>query len=45
MYVAGAKVWPAASLISFAFVPVERRVIFGALIGVAWGVFLSLRMR
>lgn len=45
MYVAGAKLWPAVSVISFVFIPVERRVIFGSLVGVAWGVYLSLMAR
>ncbi|KAF2839759.1 integral membrane protein-like protein [Patellaria atrata CBS 101060] len=42
LYVAGAKIWPAVSLISFIFIPVERRVLFASIIGVGWGVYLSL---
>ncbi|KAF2668904.1 hypothetical protein BT63DRAFT_424635 [Microthyrium microscopicum] len=43
IYLAGAKLWPAVSLISFAAVPVERRVIFGSVAGVAWNIYLSLK--
>lgn len=39
---AGYKVWPMVSLANFVFVPAERRVLVGALVGVGWGVFLSL---
>lgn len=39
---AGQKLWPAVSLISFTLVPVERRTLFGSLVGLGWGVFLSL---
>lgn len=37
-----AKVWPLVSIISFVFVPVEKRVVFGGAIGVLWGIYLSL---
>ena len=43
IYIAGAKLWPAVSLISFIAVPVERRVIFGSIAGVVWNTYLSLR--
>lgn len=39
---AGQKLWPAVSIISFTLVPVERRTVFGGIVGVGWGVFLSL---
>jgi len=42
IYKAGLKLWPAVSIISFAALPVEKRVIFGGLAGVAWNVYLSL---
>lgn len=41
--VAGYKLWPAVSLISFTLVPVERRTLVGSLVGFGWGVFLALR--
>jgi protein Mpv17 len=34
--------WPLVSLISLTLVPVERRMVFGSIIGVGWGIFLSL---
>ncbi|KAK4964339.1 hypothetical protein LTR66_012340 [Elasticomyces elasticus] len=39
---AGQKLWPAVSLISFTLIPVESRTLFGSLVGVGWGIFLSL---
>lgn len=45
IYIAGAKLWPAVSLISYIAVPVERRVIFGSIAGVAWNIYLSLMAR
>jgi protein Mpv17 len=39
---AGQKLWPLVSIISFTLVPFEHRTVFGGLIGVGWGVFLSL---
>ncbi|KAF2149612.1 hypothetical protein K461DRAFT_231127 [Myriangium duriaei CBS 260.36] len=39
---AGTKVWPLVSLISFTVVPLEYRAAFGGLVGIGWGVFLSL---
>ncbi|KND92707.1 PXMP2/4 family protein 3 [Tolypocladium ophioglossoides CBS 100239] len=42
IYLSGLMIWPLVSLISFAMLPVERRVIFGCAAGVAWGVYLSL---
>jgi protein Mpv17 len=39
---AGQKLWPLVSLISLTLVPVERRMVFGSIIGVGWGIFLSL---
>ncbi|KAL9946847.1 hypothetical protein D7B24_008163 [Verticillium nonalfalfae] len=40
--VAGYKIWPLASIISFSFVPVHRRVVFLSFIGLIWGVYMSL---
>ncbi|OMP84475.1 Mpv17-like protein [Diplodia seriata] len=42
IFVAGTKLWPLVSIISFTMIPVEKRVVFGSIIGVAWGVYLSL---
>ena len=41
---AGQKLWPAVSLLSFAFVPLEYRTAFGGTIGIFWGIYLSLFM-
>lgn len=38
----GYKFWPLISLISFVWVPVDKRVVFGCSVGVIWGVYLSL---
>ncbi|KAH9887418.1 hypothetical protein F4778DRAFT_786265 [Xylariomycetidae sp. FL2044] len=40
--VAGYKIWPFASLISFSCVPVERRVVFLSFVGLLWGIYMSL---
>ncbi|KAJ9631917.1 hypothetical protein H2203_000318 [Taxawa tesnikishii (nom. ined.)] len=42
LYQAGNKLWPAVSIISFTLIPVERRTVFGGIVGVGWGIFLSL---
>lgn len=39
---AGYKLWPAVSLLNFTVVPFQYRMLFGGLVGVAWGIFLSL---
>ncbi|KAF2873259.1 hypothetical protein BDV95DRAFT_605816 [Massariosphaeria phaeospora] len=38
----GYKFWPAVSLTSFLWVPVDKRVVFGCAVGVFWGIYLSL---
>lgn len=38
----GYKFWPAISLISFLWIPVDKRVVFGCSVGVIWGIYLSL---
>lgn len=38
----GYKFWPLISLVSFLWVPVNKRVVFGSLAGVLWGIYLSL---
>jgi len=41
MMLDGYKFWPVVSLVSFLWVPVERRVVFGCSVGVIWGIYLS----
>lgn len=36
------KLWPLVSLLSFTVVPVDKRVIVGSIVGVFWGIYLSL---
>jgi hypothetical protein len=38
----GMKVWPIFSLVSFLWIPVERRIVAGCAVGVLWGIYLSL---
>jgi len=38
----GVKLWPIVSLFCFTLVPVERRVVVGGIVGVFWGIYLSL---
>lgn len=38
----GYKVWPFYSFASFLFIPVEKRVVVGCLIGVGWNIYLSI---
>ncbi|KAF4971871.1 hypothetical protein FZEAL_9728 [Fusarium zealandicum] len=40
--VAGYKIWPIASIISFSFIPVHRRIVFLSFIGLIWGTYMSL---
>jgi hypothetical protein len=42
LIVAGYKIWPFASIISFSCVPVERRIIFLNFVGLIWGIYMSL---
>lgn len=42
VYLSGMVIWPAVSCISFLWIPVERRVVFGCIVGVAWGVYLGV---
>lgn len=41
---AGLKLWPAVSIISFTMIPAERRVVFGSLVALGWNIFLGLTM-
>jgi protein Mpv17 len=45
IYISGAKLWPAVSLVSFAAIPANRRVIFGTIAGVVWNIILSFKAR
>ncbi|KAF2499708.1 hypothetical protein BU16DRAFT_454774 [Lophium mytilinum] len=38
----GYKLWPLFSVVSFMWIPVEKRVLAGSLVGVLWGIYLSL---
>ncbi|UNI17032.1 hypothetical protein JDV02_003411 [Purpureocillium takamizusanense] len=40
--VAGYKIWPIASIVSFSFVPVRRRIVFLSVVGLIWGIYMSL---
>ena len=40
--VAGYKIWPFASIISFSCVPVEKRIVFLNFVGLIWGIYMSL---
>ena len=42
LLVSGLKLWPLVSLANFIFVPVNKRVLVGALVGVGWNIYLSL---
>jgi hypothetical protein len=42
MTMAGLKLWPAVSILSFSVIPLEHRMLFGSVAGLFWGVFLSL---
>jgi hypothetical protein len=41
LIVAGYKIWPFASIISFSCVPVERRIVFLNFVGLLWGIYMS----
>jgi protein Mpv17 len=45
IYISGAKLWPAVSLVSFVAIPANRRVIFGSAAGVVWNIYLSFKAR
>jgi hypothetical protein len=34
--------WPIASIVSFTFIPVEKRIVFLSFIGMLWGIYMSL---
>ena len=39
---AGQKLWPAVSIMNFTLVPAEYRTVVGSVVGLFWGVYLSL---
>lgn len=39
---AGLKLWPMVSLFNFTIVPVRYRVVVGSIVGLFWGIYLSL---
>nr|POF05971.1 protein sym1 [Quercus suber] len=45
MIFAGQKLWPMVSLLNFTVVPVQYRMLFGSVVGVFWGIFLSLTVK
>ncbi|KAL2212876.1 hypothetical protein CC79DRAFT_1365138 [Sarocladium strictum] len=40
--IAGYKIWPIASIISFSFIPVHRRIVFLSFVGLLWGIYMSM---
>ncbi len=40
--IAGYKIWPFASIVSFSCVPVEKRIVFLNFVGLIWGIYMSL---
>ncbi|KAJ1337541.1 Mpv17/PMP22 family protein [Microdochium nivale] len=42
LILAGYRIWPLASIVSFTVVPVEKRVVFLNFVGLLWGVYMSL---
>lgn len=42
MIFAGQKLWPMVSLLNFTLVPFEYRTLFGSVVGLFWGIYLSM---
>jgi len=42
LILAGYRIWPLASIVSFTVVPVEKRVVFMNFVGLLWGVYMSI---
>ncbi|KAG8413380.1 hypothetical protein J3458_012948 [Metarhizium acridum] len=40
--VAGYRIWPLASIVSFSVIPVSKRIVFLSFVGFLWGVYMSL---
>jgi protein Mpv17 len=38
----GWKLWPLVSILNFTLVPVQRRILVGSVVGLFWGIYLSL---
>jgi hypothetical protein len=43
MLLAGYSVWPLVTLVNLTLVPFEQRMVVGGTVGMAWGVYLSLK--
>ncbi|KAI5358892.1 hypothetical protein Slin15195_G113390 [Septoria linicola] len=35
------KIWPLASVVNFAIIPVEKRIVFLSAVGLGWGIYMS----
>ena len=42
LVISGLKLWPLVSLLNLTIVPVNRRVVVGSLVGLFWGIYVSL---
>jgi hypothetical protein len=42
MVFAGQKLWPAVSIVNFTLVPLHFRTLVGSVVGLFWGIYLSL---
>ncbi|ETN40608.1 uncharacterized protein HMPREF1541_04885 [Cyphellophora europaea CBS 101466] len=42
LMMAGWKLWPAVSFLNFTVVPMHRRILVGSIVGLFWGIYLSL---
>jgi protein Mpv17 len=42
MILAGYKVWPFVCIMNLAIVPFEYRMLVGNIVGLGWGVYMSL---
>lgn len=42
LMVSGWKLWPLVSLFNFTLVPARRRVLVGSVVGLFWGIYLSI---
>ena len=38
----GWKLWPAVAFLNFTFVPVNRRIVVASVVGLFWGIYLSM---
>ena len=40
--ISGWKLWPIVSILNFTVVPLQRRILVGSVVGLFWGVYLSM---